>query len=856
MKHSKRLFLVIILCIFAIVAKAQIKGVVIDQDNGDSIAFVSVLYKGKHISSVGDVNGRFTISKRVGETLTLTAIGYKSKQIKITSSTPSEMTVYMQPDSKFLDEVTVKSKKAKYRRKENPAVELMRRVIASRQRTKLENKDFYQYRNYEKLTVSLNDMSKAKLDSGSYSKKPWLKEQIEFNPITEKYILPVIVNEKVSRKYYRKSPEKERLYIEAENSYGVNDLVETGDMFTTALKDVFSEIDIYDDNVRLLQYPFISPIGKDAIGFYRYYIVDTLAVDKDSCIQVSFVPNNQQDFGFRGDLWILKDSTLHVKKAHLSIPKKSDVNFVKTMSIDQEYTRLPSGDWVLSTNDMNVEITVALSDFYVSRTSRRNDYSFNAIDTKTFRGKSLEVRDPYCEMRENDYWIDNRDVPLSKGEAGMDAFLHAIKKTNGFGWLMVGLKAIMENYFETVGQGGKSKFDFGPISSTISSNDIDGLRLRLSGMTTANLNPHLFFNGYAAYGFKTKNPYYNTTVTYSFNKKHYTPDEFPIRKIAITSQNDIHSPSDKFMNHDKDNIFAAIRWSKVKTMSFFNQQKIDFTWEEDWGLTYSAGLNFEKNTGTGNMCFHRFGHAYADNDMGKYRISEVYVGLNYQPGQTYINSKLSRRPINKDAPIFNIKHTTGIKGFFGGEYNYNVTEAHIYKRIWFSTWGKADININGGIQWNQVPYPLLLAPAANLAYIWQPRMFELINNIEFLNDKYVSLIAEWDLNGKIFNRVPLLKKLQLRELIGINVLYGGLSDKNNPLLECNRENPLLMDFPVDVDGRPLVNVMNTKKPYIEVRVGIHNIFNLLSVEYVRRLTYTNLPTSTNHGVRFGFRLSF
>lgn len=848
----ERYIILIVFFLLAIAARGQISGVVIDAETGDSIPSVSVRYKGNHVVSVSNISGIYKIQRHNGWTITFSAVGYRSKSIKVSAATPAVLNVSLKPEARYLDEVMVRSKKSKYSRKENPAVELMRRVIAAKKQTKLENKDFYQYRNYEKITISLNDISISSLDSGVYSRKPWLKKQVEKNPITDKYILPVVVTEKISRKYYRKDPAKERIYIDAEQTYGVNELIETGDIVSTMAKEVFSEVDIYDDQVRLLQFPFTSPIGKHAIGFYRFYIIDTLKVGADSCIHVSFLPNNQQDFGFRGDLYIIKDSTLQVKKVHLGIPSRSDVNFVKNMVIDQEYLRLPSGDWVLSTNDMIVEMTIAgkATDMLVSRVSRRNDYAFEPIDWKIFRGKAKEKRDPYSEMRNKDYWTDNREVGLTTGEQGMDDFLKGIKSIKGFGWLLTGLKAVMENYVETSKAGTPSKIDIGPINSMISSNDIDGFRMRISAQTTAALNPHVFLKGYASHGFRTNNNYFGGTFTYSFNKKAYSPEEYPKRNINVSAAYDICSPSDKFKSVDKDNAFASFRWSKVSKMAYYHRQTIDFEREEDWGFGVFGGLKFESNRAVGDWKFENIGETLPDGVQGRFRISEAYLQLVYSPGQSYVNSKQRRFPTNHDSPIFKLKHTIGLKGFMGGQYDYHVTEASIYKRIWLNSWGKIDCNLKGGVQWSQVPFPLLIAPAANLSYIWQPETFELINNMEFLNDKYVSFTFEWNANGKIFNRIPLFNALQWRELVGFNILYGGLSDKNNPARAANNGEGLLMNFP---NG---CYVMDTKNPYMEFRLGIQNILKLLSVEYVRRLTYLSLPTATKHSVRFGFKLTF
>lgn len=184
MSQIKNYLFVILLTLFAVSAKAQITGVVLDADTGDSIAYASISYRGHHLAVVSDYAGKYSISKHIGWTLTISAVGYKHKTYIVSEKTPNKLVVKLKPDSKMLDDVVVKSKRNKYSRKENPAVELMRRVIAARKQTKLENKDFYQYRNYEKMTISLNDISKHSLDSGVYSRKEYLKKQVEINPAT------------------------------------------------------------------------------------------------------------------------------------------------------------------------------------------------------------------------------------------------------------------------------------------------------------------------------------------------------------------------------------------------------------------------------------------------------------------------------------------------------------------------------------------------------------------------------------------------------------------------------------------------------------------------------------------------
>lgn len=848
--------LILLLLILAQAAGAQtITGVVVEESTGDTIPFPSVQYKKEKIATSGNAYGRFSIKRLNGEKLTFSAVGYQELTILIGPNTPSEMKITLKTDTKQLKGVTVKTKRSKYSRKNNPAVELMKRVIAAKKRTDLANHDYYQFNKYQKITFAINDIKPTELENEKLKKRKWLINQIETCPYNNKLILPLSVDETVTRNIYRKDPKTEKSIIMGQSSSGVNDLIETGDILNNVLKDVFTDVDLYDDQIRLLQYPFTSPIGKDAISFYRFYIVDTVYVDRDKCFHLQFLPNNQQDFGFRGEIWILADSTLHVKRCNLTLPKKSDVNFVDNLQIIQEYTRLPEGDWALTTDDMFVEMSIAkfLTKAIVIRTTRMSDYAFDELPDKLFKGKTKVLHESNAMMRDEAFWDKYRSVELTKSESSMDAFINNLSQQKAFKYIIFGVRAFIENFVETGSQNHPSKVDIGPINTMISSNFIDGVRTRISAQTTANLNPHWFLSGYYARGWDSRKNYYKGELTYSFNKKEYLPREFPKRTLTFTSTYDVCSPSDKFMHTDKDNVFTALKWTKVEKMMFYNRQQLSFEREEEWGFRTTISLKTEENEACGDLFFKPLSMVGMEDAMtgqGKFRTTEARIELRYAPGETFINTKQRRLPVNLDAPVFTLSHTTGIKGFLGGDYDYNFTEASIYKRLWLNSWGKIDILAKGGIQWNKVPFPLLIMPAANLSYIISDETFNLVNNMEFLNDRYASLDISWDLNGKIFNRIPLLKKLKWREWLGIKCLWGTLTDKNNPTLAANAGDGMLMEFP---EGS---YIMDSKRPYIELIAGIHNIFKIIHIQYVHRLNYNHLPTATKNGVRLMMRLTF
>ena len=833
-----------------------ITGVVKDAETGDSIGFASVVYEGHNISAIADSHGRYTIARHAGWNLTFSAVGYKSRIIRITEHSRSRQNITLKPDSRQLSGVTVKARRNRYSRKDNPAVELMRRVVAAKKKNDLAVNDYYQYQKYEKITLAINDLKPEQLEQKPFSNHSWLLDQVETSPYTGKLILPVSVDETVSQKFYRREPRSEKTIIQGQTSQGVNDLFQTGDIINTVVKDVFTDVDLYQDHIRMLQYPFVSPISNEGISFYRYYIEDTLTIDRDSCIHLHFLPNNQHDMGFRGDLYILKDSTLHVRRCQLTVPKQSTVNFVDQLQVLQEYQKLPDGQWVLTQDDMITELK--LFDFIqgsaiVTRTTRLSDYAFDPIPSKLFRGIKKEVTEADAQMRDKDYWNQYRQVELTKSESRMDKFINGITNIKGFKYIILGLKALFENSIET---SNPNYIDICPVNTVLTRNYVDGWRSRLSAKTTANLNKHLFLSGYYAHGWGSHRNYYNAEATFSLNAKKYLPHEFPRRTLTVQSTRDVCSPGDRFMDTDKDNFMVALKWAETNKMMFYDRQQATFEYETDWGMKLTVSGKREENEACGAMSFQTMDRPRQNLNIrtgnGEYlRTTEVTARLRYAPGETYINNKLRRRVINLDAPVFSVAHTRGFKDVLGGDYDYNYTEAHIYKRFWLgSSWGKIDTDLKAGIQWNQVPYPLLIFPAANQSYIILPETFNLINTMEFLNDRFASFMISWDLNGKLFNRLPVVKKWNWREYIGFRMLWGDLSDKNNPLLAENQGNSSLMYFP---EG---VSVMNPRKPYMEMVLGVHNIFKFFHVEYVRRLNYTELPTSPRWGMRYVIAFSF
>lgn len=841
--------IIISLFLFNNQAFAQIRGVVTDSITHEPLMYISVYYEGKGTGGITNVRGEYNIERRNDSNeLTFSAIGYNKKVVKL-SPNIRVLNVQLSQTDILLNEVIVKPKKEKYSRKNNPAVDFMRKVIEHKSTFKLEEKEFYQYDKYQKMKTSFNHMTPEKAKEGFFKSFPAVSEQLEKSPNSENYILPISIQETASQTYYRKEPESKKTYIRGSNSSGIDDYISTGDMMKVALQDAFSEVSIYDNDIRLFQERFVSPISNSAISFYKYYLMDTLVVDREECVHLTFVPQNSQDYGFTGHLYVVKDSYA-VKKCTMNLPKKTGVNFVENLDLIQEFGQLPDGSPVLLSDEMIVDLYLmkALQGVQIQRTTKYTGYSFEPIADSVFKPKGDEIKDPNMGMKDEQFWAEARKVPLTEKEDNMGNFLEQLSKAPVFKYVLFVAKAFIENHVET---GNPSKFDFGPINTMISSNYIDGVRLRVSGKTTAKLHPRLFLSGYAAYGFKDNKWKYEGEVTYAFKDREFFPWEFPKHNISFSYKYDVMSPMDKFLTTDKDNVFVAWKTTTVDQMSYVRDATLKYEVEDNTGFALTLSARHRNDEPTGKL-------EYLLNTPDKTLVpdittTELGVILKYSPGTTYFNTKQRRRPISLDQPVYTLSHTTGFKDILGGDYNFNFTEASVWKRFWLSSWGNVDMTLKAGAQWNKVPFPLLILPAANLSYITQQETFALINNMEFFNDRYASLAVTYDMNGKLLNRIPLIKKLKWREAFRFRVLWGDLTNKNNPGM--NPDDSDLFLFPTR-DGKTTGFAMDPKVPYMEFSVGIYNIFKLLHIEYVRRLNYLDNPGINKDGIRFMILMRF
>ena len=824
------------------VKPTHISGLLVDSITNEPLPFAAVFLKGSDRGTMTDENGRFDINTSVNFiNVSVSLMGYNNKEVFVTKGESNNITIKLVPTGVALNELVVKPKKEKYSKKNNPAVAFAKRVMAKKKQYDPKNHPYYSFEKYYKLTCGLTGFSNDK-ESWILKKFKFLHEFMDTSEVSGKRILPMSIKERVSTESYRLNPESHKEYIKGVKRAGIDEVFDE-ESIQRFLEDVFREINIFSNDVTFMQNRFVSPLSNIGIDFYKYYLNDTVTINGVKCIDLSFSPFNPQSFGFNGRIYVVADdTTMFVKKVKMNVPKDINLNYVEKIYIEQDFEKAPDGSRLKTRDDMTVEFRIipATQELYARRVAIYSDHSFDKPqDESIFKKEATKITAADANYMPEEFWKDNRKTPIKESENSVKHILARLRQVPLFYWGEKVVVTLVSGYIPTSKE---SKFDFGPMNTTISGNTLEGLRLKTGGMTTANLNDHLFARGYVAYGFGDKKWKYSGQLEYSFNKKKYHNLEFPIHSLRLLHKYDLDHLGQHYLYTNDDNVFLALKRMPDKAVTYKRTSELEYKLETESGFSIAAGMKFDIQEASKFIPFvDGYGKTY-DN----YKETSFNITLRYAPGETFYQTKTYRIPINLDAPVFTLSHTYAPKGFLGSKYCINKTEVGVQKRFWLSAFGYTDIILKGGKIWSNVAFPDLMLPNANLSYTIQPESFVLMSPMEFMNDRYLSWDITYWANGAIFNRLPLIKYLKLREAFSFRGLYGKLKDSNNPA-----NNLELLRFPDMNNSSPM-----DKTPYMEMGVGIDNILTCLRVDYVWRLTYMNRANIDRRGLRIQLHFTF
>jgi hypothetical protein len=830
-----------------------VSGVVRDSITGEPLGYASILFENSTIGTMSDEEGMFSLQNDKSLTrLIVSSLGYVTKIITLSArQVNSTLDILISPTSFNISEVVVKPTRERYSRKDNPAVELIKKVIEHKDENRIEAKDEYQVELYEKLSMSLDNFNPDFEKNKFMQKLKFIKNYMDTSEFNGKPILTLSVRETLSDKYYRKQPKTQKTIVKAKQLQGIDETIDEGGI-SSNLEEIFQGIDIFDNDINILLNRFVSPLSSAlAITYYKYYIMDTLDVSGDRCVNLAFVPVNSESYGFTGHLYVTLDGHYSVKRCVLNTPRHINLNFVDKLRIDQEFVRMPDSTWVVDSENTyaNFYVVKGAQQLYAHQLRTYSHYDFNVQKGDSIFGLLGPIHIlPTADERPDTFWVNNRHVPLREKENILDDLLDELRKVPALAVMIKTAEILISGYIPTGRNRQSTLFDFGPMNTIFSANQLEGPRLRVGGMTTANLNPHLFASGYLAYGMDDRKFKYNAKLTYSFSKKKYHEGENPVNNLSFIQEYDVYSPGQDFLSTSKDNMFLAWKVGEpVTKMNYVRKSLLQY--EKEWlnGFTLKTWMRIQDEEAAGTL---EYLLKEGDDLLRRKRSiasSELGAQLRFAPGERAYGGRFgkeSRFNMAKDAPIFKLSHQVGIKGLFGGEYRYNRTEVSAEKRIWLSSFGHLDTQLKAGKVWDEVPFPLLILPNTNQSITIQPDAFHMMRALEFVADQYVSFNVTYYMKGWILNRIPLLKWFKLREVLSFNGIYGSLSNKNNPAL-----NDGLFLLPEGTTG-----LGNT--PYMEASVGLENIFKVLRIDYYRRLSYLGHSNIKRDGIRIALRFSF
>ena len=832
-------FFSLILCLNVSGQKlTKIKGTVLDSKTKEPLPFVNVTFKGKNIGTTTDFDGNYYIETQWATTKLLASfVGYKTAVKTVTVGKSQTVNFLLKNDAIEMEVFEVKADKKRYKNKDNPAVALIKNVIKHKDDNRKEALSFYEYDKYEKIELDLNNITQEFLEKGWLKKFQVIREHVDTSEINGKPYLPIFLRETASKMYYRKNPKTLKEYQSGSKMTGFEGYLDDEGM-SFIMDKLYEDIDIYDNNISLLSNQFTSPISTLGSTIYKYFIIDTTMINGNECINLAFTPRNKSDFAFVGNMYILNDSSYAVTKVKMGVADQINLNFVQDMIIDQEYTRYQDTLWMLSKDHMVIDynLTKKGRGLFGRKTVSYSNFEFNKERNDTIYDPAGKIiKDEDLTNKTDSFWDEARPDTLTHQEQGVYTMIDSVQKIPAFKRTM-SIVLLLATGWQDVGY-----VEVGPINTFYSFNDVEGFRLRGGFRTTPKFHKKIMFDTYLAYGFKDKEFKYFGSFTYSFNDDHL---KNPQNRLLFSYQHETNFPGQDLLFLNDDNFLLSFKRGNSDKMLFFDDYKIDYNHESQSGFAYNLIYQNKTDRAVGTLEFisSDSGEPIKYNNIKTDRFS---LNLRYAPNEQYYQGKNFRLPIPNKYPIFDLRMTQGVDGFISGEYEYTRVIGKIFKRFYLAQLGFTDTELEGGKIFGQVPYPLLHLPQANQSFFLQEPSFNMMNFMEFMSDEFISLKVAHNFNGFILNKIPLIKHLKWREIVTAKVLYGRLTSKNNPDI-----NPNVLLLPTNSDRVPITYTFDQKIPYLEMSVGVSNIFKVIRIDLLQRVTYLdNIDIGSTFGVK-------
>lgn len=834
-----KIFLSFLFCFFYLIeAQTTIKGRIIDAQTSRPLSGVDIFINNHNAPAIRTVTDLFVIkSDSTIHKIRFEKSNYQFYSLDLANDTIQNLTVKLKPELlNTINEVVVQGKAKKYKnKKENPAYAIMQELWKRKRNNALTNYKNYQYDEYEKIELALNNIDSAFMKKKIFNKMEFIFKYSD-STANGKLALPIFFNEAIYKNYGINQPvKKTRRQMVANKTAGF----QNNEIMTLTVKNLYRDIDIYDNTLNFFNIGFPSPASTDGFSTYDYNLVDTLSIKGQQSYHIKYFPRRTDALAFRGDLYISTD-TYAIVRATLRAPKGLNVNFVNGLYTELEFDNPDEKTFLPSKIFTEIDLSLVSKKkdskgMTAKKTVLFTDYIFDKnIDLKIFDKKpEVELEENF--IKDDEYWKTARKDTLSQSEKGVYTMLDELQKVPKFNNILKTFEVISSGYFN-IGNG----IDLGNIYSIYGNNDVEGTRIRLGARTYFSQNDMWRLEGYGAYGFK------DNKVKYGFSAR-VLLDKNSRLIIGSGTRRDILQLGSKLMTDDgiMARSFASsdvLSSGTNKSLSNVNQTNI-FASIEPWkNFTIRLDGTVQNiksaNPSEFNLDYHKNG--VLKNNLNDSRLTLTLVA---KPGAKFSQIGVDRREHTTLAPTLVLKYTHGFEGLFNADFNYNKLQFLYQQPILVGSLGKSIINLEAGKIFEPVPLAIQSIIPGNQSYSLSRNSFAMMDYYEFVADSYATLQLEHHFNGKILSYIPLIKKLKLREVGFIRTAYGTLSDASKAI-----------NFDAKKYSAP------DQQMYVEYGFGFENIgfgnLRIFRVDFNWRGNYLNREDVRKFGIKAGIQVNF
>lgn len=819
--HYFFLFGLIFLCMGKTIhaQKTVVRGQVIDQSTKQTIPFVPVYFLGTKTGTTADVDGKFLLDTYYSsDTLVCVMVGFKPFKKKILQGKSQELLIEMIP-SGSMEELVINADA------EDPAIALIKKVLDNKKINNKDKLDAYEYEAYNKVEFDLNNIKDELADKKILRSVEFIFDQIDTT--AEKNYLPIFMTESLSNFYYRREPKISKEIIKAAKVSGVEN-----ESINQFLGDMYQNFNIYQNDLNAFDKSFTSPVATYCLGFYDYQIQDTVVIDGKYCFQVKFEPKRRQELLFEGTLWI-NDTTYAIKKVEAAITESANINWIKHFKVIQHFAEVEKEVWMMTGDELIVDFN--LSDKKMGMYGRKkSSYKHFIVNQprpmEFFKGFSDVVIEDGASQKDEAFWDEHRHLELSKTEKQIYSMVDTLQSIPQFNTVVDIINLFIAGY-KVIG-----KFEFGPYYTTYSYNPIEGNRLRIGGRTSNDFSKKIMLDGYTAYGLLDQEWKYGGGFL-------WVPLKNPRFAIDVHAKKDVEQIGQSTGQLRTDNVLTSIfRRNPANKLTMVTEYSTSIEKEWVYGISNKISFKHRDLQPIGN--FYRFQNPTTGKSVQQITSAEVTFGVRFAYKEKFIYGDFERISVGSNWPVLEATYTQSVSGFMGAEYNYKKATVGLTDTWKFGPFGYLNIKSQAGKIYGQLPFPLLMMHQGNETFFYDESSYNTMNYFEFVSDRWVNLWATYHAEGLFLNKVPLLRRLKWREVASMKGVVGGYDRRNDAFLNRNW------------DDDPEVDVYTLTKPYFEAAVGIENIFKVLRVDMVYRLSYLDHPDIFRYGLRAKVQFNF